>query len=302
MPSLLAAIEESSGRRALLLTPGEVVLPPRKDWPECTGLELKAVELPGGRGLALILREKACGVEFTTLAEDLAARVANARDAEGALSDFLGGLRRWQLFLRAGRDGLSPEQQRGLWGELQFLRRHILPALGSHGSLTGWKAPRSSHQDFQFPAGSIEVKTTKAMQPQNIRITSERQLDETGVGALFLHVVIVDEREVGAADSHPERTLPGLIDALRRELDPADVVQLNDLLLEAGWLDAHASRYDACSRTVRSEHTFRIGEGFPRLVERDLPGGVSQVSYSVSLHGCAAWEMETGEMLAEISR
>jgi hypothetical protein len=34
----------------------------------------------------------------------------------------------------------------------------------------------------------VEVKTTAAKQPQSVRITSERQLDDTGVGALFLHV------------------------------------------------------------------------------------------------------------------
>lgn len=69
--------------------------------------------------------------------------------------------------------------------------------------MVAWKAALAAHQDFQFSTGALEVKTTAAKQPQSVRITSERQLDDTGVGALFLHVVVVDEREVAAAGSTP---------------------------------------------------------------------------------------------------
>lgn len=121
---------------------------------------------------------------------------AAASGVKQAAAELLGRLRRWQQFLTAARDLLSIEAQRGLWGELHVLRTHLLPALGAAATVVGWKASAAAHQDFQFSGGAVEVKTTAAKQPQSVRITSERQLDDTGVGALYLHVVVVDEREV----------------------------------------------------------------------------------------------------------
>ena len=148
--------------------------------------------------LGVRLRDPACADVFTALAEDVAPRVAAAGGAKQAAAELLGRLRRWQQFLTASHDELSVEAQRGLWGELHVLRTHLLPALGAAATVEGWKASAAAHQDFQFAGGAVEVKTTAAKQPQSVRITSERQLDDTGVGALFLHVVVVDEREVPA--------------------------------------------------------------------------------------------------------
>ncbi len=43
-----------------------------------------------------------------------------------------------------------------------------------------WRGPEPAHQDFQFTSGAVEVKATAAKQPQSVRITSERQLDDNG--------------------------------------------------------------------------------------------------------------------------
>ena len=60
----------------------------------------------------------------------------------------------------------------------------------------------------------------------------------------------------------------------------------NDRLLDRGWLDAHASRYEARRWMVRGERTYQVRRGFPRLVEVDLPTGVGDVNFAVSLAAC----------------
>lgn len=299
---LLVALEPASRTRALLLPAPRSALPPRRDWPECRGLELQTLALGADAHFAVRLRDATGADVFTALAADLAPRVAAAASGREAVTTLFGRLRRWQQFLLAARTGLSREQERALWGELHVAHAHLLPVFGPAATVAAWKAALAAHQDFQFSTGALEVKTTAAKQPQSVRITSERQLDDTGVGALFLHVVVVDEREVAPAGSTPGQSLPALIATLRAVLSiaPAVLVMFEDLLLEAGYLDAHAPRYEGRRRTVRRELTFRVRRGFPRLTERKLPAGVGDVSYALSLAAGAPFAVETAAAITAL--
>jgi hypothetical protein len=295
---LLVALEPATCIRTLLLPAARNELPPRRDWPECRGLELQIVSVSGATHLAIRLRDTASSDVFTALVEDVAPRVAAATRTVDAVAALLGRLRRWQQFLAGVQVGLSREEERGLWGELHVLGAHLLPAWGAGVAIAAWKAGSAAHQDFQRPAGALEVKTTAAKQPQSVRITSERQLDDTGVGALFLHVVAVDEREVAPASTTAGRSLPGLVGELRALLaGDAALAVFEDRLSAGGYFDLHASRYEGRRRTVRSEQIFRVSEGFPRLTEAALPPGVGEVSYAVSLAACAPFATDAIAML-----
>jgi hypothetical protein len=215
---LVVALEPHHGSRAMLLPVPGLELPPRREWPECRGLEWQTVRLNAVPYWGVRLRDALCTDVFSALAQDLDSRLALATTVEEAAAELFCRLRLWQQFLKAWRDGMSLEARRGLWGELYFLHARLLPALGAAEAVTGWKAGTAAHQDFQFPHAAVEVKTTSAKQPQSVRITSERQLDETGVGSLFLAVVVVDEREVIPVAGTPGQSLSALVAALRVEL------------------------------------------------------------------------------------
>ncbi len=289
---LFAAI--SAGRRVLLLRVATAALPPRADWPVCSGLEVFAVSLDGQPHLGVALREARFADVFAALAEDLARRIEeSAASGAASVAVFLGQLRRWQRFLASAREGLDPASQRGLWGELHLLRQRLLPRLGE-AAVAGWKGPEHAHQDFQFPGAWIEVKTTLAKQPQAVRIASERQLDETHAPALFLHVLVLETHEGGAA------TLPAAVAGLRAALAASPVAReaFEDKLLAAGYLDRHAARYEAVGYAVRQELDYRVGGAFPRIIESALPAGVGDVGYQLSLAACTAFEVPPAELAA----
>jgi hypothetical protein len=249
------------------------------------------------------LRDSTCAGVFTALAQDLDTRLALTTGTEQAAAELFGRLKLWQQFLKAWQDGMGPEARRGLWGELHFLHAHLLPVLGASGAVKGWKAGAAAHQDFQFPHAAAEIKTTAAKQPQSIRITSERQLDETGVGALFLHVVVVDEREVPVAAGTPGQSLPALVGTLRVALggDAPTLALFNDLLFHRGWLDEHAPRYESHRLTVRNELSYRVQAGFPRLIESNLPAGVGDVNFALVLAACGPFAVPLSEMLETLA-
>lgn len=299
---LLVALEVAVARRALLLPLPKAVIPLRRQWPNCRGLEIFSIALNGQPHLGVRLRDTANADVFTALADDVAPRVATAVSARAAAKALLDRLRHWQKFLAAGTAGLTVEQQRGLYGELHTLGIHLLPSLGVSG-VAGWRAPLATHQDFQFASGAIEVKTTSAKQPQAVQITSERQLDDTGIPSLFLHIVVVDEREVEGNVPGTGESLPGKVRCLRDALksDACAAETFDDRLLDAGYLDADAPRYDGRRFTVRKEQTFKVHGGFPRLVERDLPIGVGDVGYAISLAACEPFKVPTATAVAAVS-
>ena len=299
---LLVALETSKNRRALLLPLPRVAIPGRREWPQCRGLEVFSIVIAGQPHLGVRLRESSCADVFTALAEDVAPRVTATSDPKAAVASLLARLRRWQKFLAAGTAGLSLERQRGLYGELHTLREHLLPRLGAEAAVAAWRAPRSTHQDFQLASGAVEVKTTTAKQPQSVRITSERQLDQAGIPSLFLHVVVLDEREVEGVHTSVGEGLPDIVCALRKQLQAtaAAAEAFDDRLLDVGYLEVDAPRYENRRFTLRRERTFRVRRGFPCLVEENLPTGVGDVSYALSLAACEPFATNIEEMLATL--
>jgi hypothetical protein len=300
--ALLVAVEYSSGARALLLPLSTAAMPTRRDWPQCRGLELFAVQIDGVAYLGVRLLDKGYSDVFTALAEDIAPRVALAMDEKAAAHTLLERVRRWQKFLTASAEGLSVARQRGLFGELHLLRHMLLPAIGAELSVTSWRASLAAHQDFQFASAAVEVKTTTAKQPQDVCITSERQLDGTGTPALFLFVAVFDEREVEGNEDAPGETLPATIAALREILGTGGALRdtFDDRLLDAGYLDADAARFEWRRFTPRSHQCFEVTAGFPRLLEADLPVGVGDISYALSLAACAPFGVSVDAMITAI--
>jgi len=297
---LVLALEPGNHSRALLVPVPGIVLPARREWPECRGLEWLSLSLDHTAYWGVRLRDATCADVFTALARDLDARLETTTGTEEGAAELLGRLKRWQQFLKAWQDGLGLEARRGLWGELYVLRSGMMPTLGGKAAVDGWKAGTAAHQDFQLAHAAVEVKTTAAKQPQSVRITSERQLDDTGVGVLFLHVVVVDEREVAMLANAPGMSLSGLVEGIRSDLvdDSATLALFNDLLFQRGWLDEHTPRYESHRLTLREEFTYQVAEGFPRLVEGDFPTGVGDVSYDLALAACGPFTVPLQEMLA----
>lgn len=292
---LLAGLELASRRRAVLLRLPRTAVPSRRNWPRSKGLEPLAVLIEGREHFGVALREYRFDDVFSALAEDLLRRVTSAGTPNEQARAFLGQLGRWQKFLSASLDGLSDEAQRGLWGELHFLRQVLCSALGPK-AVMAWKGGERTQQDFQFEHAAIEVKTTLAKQPQVVRITSERQLDDSNWPALFLSVIALEVRDQGG------ETLAALIASLRHSLgsDPTAHEHFEDALLACGYLDLHEARYAVCGYLVRSQNSFRVKRGFPRLVERDVVDGIGDVNYGLAIAACAGFKVSSNELVASL--
>ena len=73
-------------------------------------------------------------------------------------------------------------------------------------------------------------------------------------------------------------------------------------LVERGYIDEQAWRYQKTGYTVRESNMFRVTKGFPRLTERDLPLGVGDLTYSISVVECKNFAVPVEEVVAHIRR
>ncbi|MFE9770680.1 PD-(D/E)XK motif protein [Streptomyces sp. NPDC005931] len=230
---------------------------------------------------------------FNPLVSDVADTVRAAPAAADALAAAVDRFGRWQDLLRAvSRDGLSAEARRGLYGELLVLGDVLLASLAQTSAVEAWTGPTGTNQDFQLSAVAIETKASVAKRPRSIRIASERQLDGTGTPALLLALAQLDERRGGSGESLNRR-----VEGIRQRLtSPAARARFDGLLIQAGYLPGHRDLYEEPRYTLRELRFWHVREGFPRLVESDLPEGVGDCTYHVSTSGLDAHRATADEV------
>jgi hypothetical protein len=159
------------------------------------------------RFLLILLLNKQHKDIFSTLCEDLIFGVSNVSTEQNLVEKLLERLAKWQsLFEKIGKQGLSDAAQRGLYGEIYFLRFFLTNYSDKNYCVKSWLGPENSIQDFQYANWAVEVKTTHGNNHQKIHITSERQLDDSIIEKIFLFHLSLDVR-VGNGE-----TLNSLID------------------------------------------------------------------------------------------
>lgn len=205
----------------------------------------------------------------------------------------------WKKFFQRGSGpGLSREDYVGLYGELSLINAGITSGVASVAMVNAWQAPLSMNQDFLFGPVAVEVKTVTSNEIERVRITNARQLDSTGLQDLFLVRFAFDFRQ-GAG-----RTLPQLAGALKTSLaslSPAALPVFEDRLLEAGYVEGTANDLDDWGFTLRHFDVFSVVEGFPRLLESNLPLGLSEVSYVLNLSAARPFQVAELSFWARIT-
>lgn len=249
--------------------------------------------------LQVILTADGLREVFNPLVSDVAETARAASTAADALGAVVDRFKRWQDLLSAvSRDGLSAEARRGLYGELLVLGDVLMASLDQVEAIDAWTGPTGTNQDFQLLGLAIETKASIAKRPRTIRIASERQLDGAGTSALFLALANLDERRGGTGESLNRR-----VDGIRQRLtNPAARSRFDGLLIQAGYLPGNRDLYEEPRYTLRELRFWHVREGFPRLIESDLPEGVGDCTYHLSTAGLDAYSAAVGEVKELIGR
>ena len=272
---------------------------PAQKLPHPKGLALSDGAVAEGRSLLCIRLEASEQRDiFLTLCHDIVHAAAAATDEQEGFATALGRTWRWHHLLRGGSSGLlSSDEQKGLIGELSFLRDHLIGTIPAGDAVRSWRGPLGAPKDFEVGSVCVEVKARRGAAAPHVSISSEDQLDAAGLSALFLSVLDLHSSVEGEAG----RTLTEYVHGVREtieQVDPSATVELEGLLMAAGfrWGDDYGDQ----RWTVDASHLFHVGDAFPRIVGNTLSAGVSRVRYQVALAECEPFACTAEALVAAI--
>ncbi|MGN6293914.1 MAG: PD-(D/E)XK motif protein [Chitinophagaceae bacterium] len=217
---------------------------------------------------------------FASLAEDLLNQISGTSQEERLLKEVLNRFEKWkELFDKAAQEGLTSEEQKGLYGELIFLRKWLSRSDNTHRCLESWLGPEKELRDFQSEGWAVEVKTTSANNHQKIHISSERQLDITNLDTLILYHISVESQRYNG------ETLNQIVDSLLKMLSEniSAQIRFKSKLIQGGYFFHHSPKYEFTGYQIRQEIFYKVHGNFPRIQESDVRKGVGDVKYSIIL-------------------
>lgn len=269
-------------------------------WNKLKDIKIETLPDEGNKSkkfLLILLLNKQHKDIFSTLCEDLIFGVSDVISERNLVEKLIERLAKWQsLFQKIGRQGLSDEAQRGLYGEIYFLRFLLSNKSDKNYCLKSWLGPEKSVQDFQYSNWAVEVKTTHGNNHQKIYITSERQLDDSIIEKIFLYHLSLDIRERNGESLN--LLIDEVLELLNESTMASNMFKLK--LLESGYYDLHRPLYEERGYTIRQENLYRISGNFPRITENQIPIGVGDVRYSIVLSESEEWRIDHETLLRDI--
>lgn len=220
---------------------------------------------------------------FSILCEDLILSVSLLTSEVKIIKELINRFEKWDsLFEKVSSHGLTPEEQRGLFGELFLLKKLLRFFNNSSVILSSWVGVEKNVRDFQYSNWGIEVKTTQGNNHQRVHISNERQLDTRSVENLFLFHLSID------FVSNAGETINTLVDSIRLLLhdDYYSLSKFNCKLVEAGYFENHRTYYFDKGYIIRNEKYYKVEKDFPRIEEKDIRNGVGDVKYSIITSQC----------------
>lgn len=280
-----AGIYQPGDVRCLLMELPREGLGRRKIFENTRGYHVETGILdPAKENIACIFIREAVpgrGELFPLFCTDLIRTWTEPADNRAAVQALRLRLDNWRRFFqRSGPAGLSREEYIGLFGELQLIHDALSRGIPADDILHSWIAPEGSNQDFHFGAVAVEVKTVTANEADRVAISNMRQLDDRGAQFLFLRRYAFDVREGTGL------TLPALLNSLMSAFEQHGHglgQQLLDRILERGYVPEMNHAMDEQGFSHRKCDAYQVADGFPRITESMLMGGIVDVSYSILL-------------------
>ena len=265
--------------------------------PLLQGIDISLPASDGDRKTRLILRlnNKDDWDIFYSLCLDLIQATSGCSNEESVVAVIVRRLVRWHIFLKKYRTKIMSEfEQKGLIGELLFLKEYLLPKFSVSEALSFWQGPLDAPQDFCISDTAVEVKCQLGTSKPLIRISSVEQLT-TQLSRLYLFVVTV-----GKAAKHTDNVinLPIIIGIMREHIQnsqPSSGDLFEDLLLQAGYMDLQ--EYSDFYFVVSRFRFYEVTDDFPRFHSDDIPEGIVNITLDIMLDKCSQFIIDPEKII-----
>ncbi len=286
-----AGVDQIGGRRfvAIRLDSGRRKLLAARFPRSSKGILVENVEQGGGR-ITFFLREEAGVPRAVFPAVMLDVLVAGDGAAiETAARATLERFSSWQAALSRQAGGMTAAEVRGILGELIVARDVIEPELGTAALIEAWRAPDDDHiHDFVGATWELEVKT--AITPAtHFHVSAEGQLEPAATNRMFLAAVELEPASEGTS-------LSGIVEQMLSRPGATDDLTeaLRNAFIRRGAMVRTTGGEAVQQYRVVAVEQFEVRDGFPLLLRKTMPGGVSSLRYQVSFSACKLHKIDRG--------
>lgn len=225
---------------------------------------------------------------FVLFCEDIVSSSAYIASKEKA-TRFVGKrYKEWRDMLATARgDLLSPEEIKGLLGEMYFLKECLCDQYGSEKAALSWTGPKHLPQDYIIDDTWYEVKTVSSSRAE-VTISSIEQLDCVKPGELV--VVRADKTSVTNANAV---NLNYLYNELLTKLSDDDArEQFSTLLLRYGYYPRPEYENEEYTFEIKAVNRYTVSSDFPCIRRSTLPASITEAKYSLALAAVDSYRKE----------
>lgn len=216
---------------------------------------------------------------FVLFCEDIIASSACISNKEKA-TRFVGKrYKEWREMLANAHDSLlSPEEIKGLLGEMYFLKVFLCTRYGAKEAALSWTGPRHLPQDYIIDDTWYEVKTVSSSRAE-VTISSIEQLDCVKPGELV--VIRADKTSVTNTDAVNLNTLYRELLAMLSDDDTRE--QFSTMLLHYGYYPRPEYEEEEYTFEIKATTRYAVSTDFPCIRRTNLPESITEAKYSLSL-------------------
>ena len=284
----------------ILIDSKEENFPKEPDISLSENFEIKIYNSDNGNKYLWFYLKKNTGYEkqFEIICYDIIEKACKINDITNIVQVFLDSIKNWQIFLKEKKELLKDSQIKGLFSELFFLKKILIPNIGVKKSIESWKPIDKTH-DFVVGNLSVEIKSTTSGPIKSIKINSLKQLDETLVKNLYLYVLQMGENKGSS--------LPEIVKELREIIKKNSVehfYMFENKLIEEKYYDIFEDKYKNRMFFKNNEYVFKIMDDFPRLRNCDLQElnreGIINGKYEINFSSCEAYKISMDKFIKSL--
>ena len=217
---------------------------------------------------------------FYTFCENLVEAVTGIADEQKALQQLKKRYITWKtMFKRDSGNNVSAEVLQGLFGELYFLKKHMLEKYEPAIAIQAWSGPDGRSKDFAVGTEWYEIKAVGANSP-NVRISSLAQLSSEYDG----HLIVLKTERMSEQFDNGEACVHDLFKYILSVINDETVEGIFLSKLSSFGYDISDESYTA-KFDVKSMTSYKVSDGFPRITEQDIQRiEICDVGYSLILN------------------
>lgn len=250
---------------------------------------IKTGKRPDGRwALSFSLVDDKYRDMFVLFCEDVIVSSSSFKDKGKATYFLCERYKEWrEMLANTQEDLLSPQEVKGLLGEMYFLKEYFAPLYGIEVAALSWTGPKRLAQDYIISDTWYEVKTISSSRTE-VSISSIEQLDCVRPGELV--VLRADKTSV-------TNTRAVNLNVLYKQLMagiPSDQVreEFSNMLLRYGYYPRPEYEDADFTFEIKGMSRYCVSSDFPCIRRANLPESVAEASYSLSLAVIDAYRKE----------